>query len=39
MLDIIIGGPANMFIWIVCLVIGFKAALVFADVIKTKNKN
>lgn len=38
MLSAPIGGPANLFIWIICLAIGFTAALIAIDNLPKKKK-
>jgi hypothetical protein len=38
MLTTPIGGPANMFIWILCILIGFTAALIVIDNLPKRKK-
>ena len=38
MLNAPIGGPANLFIWIVCITIGFVAAIITIDNLPKKKK-
>ncbi len=38
MLNAPIGGPANLFIWIVCIVVGFVTAVIAIDNLPKKKK-